>query len=132
MNGGVGGNSGMSAYCIIGICICIIGTGTGTGTMFTGIPGIGEPHWYGEAMACCIIICWVTSGLPSDMNDARRPALLSRRVRTSTAEADDGGVEYIDGGRDESRTLPVAMLGGRELPGDDPEGILSRELLFDV
>jgi len=39
----------------------------------------------------------------------------------SMADADDGGVEYMEGGRDESRTLPVAMLGGRELPGDEPE-----------
>lgn len=55
---------------------------------------------------------------PSDTND-RRLALLSRRERTSVAEAEEGGVEYIDGGRDEPRTLPVAILGGRELPGDE-------------
>ena len=46
----------------------------------------------------------------------------------SIAEAEDGGVEYMEGGREESRTLPVAMLGGRELPGDEFAGIWSRKL----
>ncbi len=45
----------------------------------------------------------------------RRLVLLSRRWRTS--EEEDGGVEYIDGGRDEPRWLPT-RLAGRELPGD--------------
>lgn len=55
-------------------------------------------------------------GLSETMDVRLLPALLSRRTRTS--EEEDGGVEYIDGGREDPRWLP-AMLGGRELPGDE-------------
>lgn len=103
--------------------ICIMGMPTGIMFMFmfmftpTGIAGIrGTPQGNpgcpgGEYMDG-------EYEPPSDMTE-RRLALLSRRCRTSIADAEDGGVEYIDGGREDPRLLPAAMLGGLELPGED-------------
>ena len=99
--------------------ICIMGMPTGIMFMFmaTGIVGMGgTPH----GNPGCPGGKYMDGEYepPSDMTE-RRLVLLSRRCRTSVAEAEDGGVEYIDGGREEPRLLPAAMLGGRELPGEE-------------
>lgn len=100
----------------IAIGIMVTGTATGmklgnggTGGIIHGFIALGGvPDWN--------IICCGWGYAPSETNDVRLLVLLSRRVRMS--EAEEGGVEYMDGGREEPRWLP-AILAGRELPGDE-------------
>lgn len=100
----------------------IFGKGGTGGTMGLMFMFQGKPDWKVDCESAI------------DAMDPRRLPLLSRRSRIETSGAEDWGVEYIDGGLEDPRTLPLlepgaTTLEGRELLGEDSLRVLDEGIV---